>query len=74
MSRPLPRHTHEPDFQVKLAAILIEVGEPLATTGPTHGTAAGDERKLRGIPCMARGVGGTQPQTQPLAETIRRNP
>jgi len=73
MSRPLPRHTHEPDFQVKLAAILIEVGEPLATTGPTHGTAAGDERKLRGIPCIARGVGGTQPHTQPLAETIRRN-
>jgi len=30
-------------------------------------TAAGDERRLRGIPCIARGVGGTSPGTRPGA-------
>ena len=28
-------------------------------------TLAGDERKLRGIPCKARGVGGAIPGTNP---------
>lgn len=30
-------------------------------------TAAGDERKLRGIPCIARGVGGAIPGSSPHA-------
>lgn len=28
-------------------------------------TAAGDERKLRGIPCLAKGVGGAISDTRP---------
>jgi hypothetical protein len=35
---------------------------------PTHATAAGDERKLRGIPVVgARGVGGAITGTRPGA-------
>jgi hypothetical protein len=29
-------------------------------------TAAGDARRLRGIPCQSQGVGGTMPGTDPL--------
>lgn len=32
---------------------------------PKGATAGGDERKLRGIPCIARGVGGAIPGTSP---------
>ena len=34
-------------------------------TRPTFATAAGDERKLRGIPAIARGVAGVIPGTSP---------
>lgn len=34
-------------------------------------TKPGDERKLRGIPVQARGVGGTMPGSDPLAEVLR---
>jgi hypothetical protein len=36
-------------------------------------TAQGDPRKLRGIPCIARGVGGTSPGTNPEARATRRH-
>jgi hypothetical protein len=64
MSQPLPRFTPPQDFQAKLARILIEVGEPAPDT-PTHATAGGDERKLRGIPAIGRGVAGAIPGTAP---------
>jgi len=38
----------------------------------TNATLPGDTRRLRGIPCIARGVGGTSPNTNPLTETIAR--
>lgn len=34
-------------------------------------TGAGDGRKLRGIPVVGRGVGGTSPGTNPLAALDR---
>ena len=63
MSRPLPRYLDQPDFEQKLARILIDVGEPAP---PKQGaTAGGDERKLRGIPAIGRGVAGAVPGTAP---------
>lgn len=49
------------------------VSEAVETT-PVLIVAAlpGDTRKLRGIPCIARGVGGTSPGTSPEREAIRR--
>lgn len=47
-----------------LARIALETGEPITPTPPA-GSPAGDERQLRGIPCIARGVGGTSPGTRP---------
>ncbi len=32
---------------------------------PSHATAAGDTRKLRGIPAIARGVAGATPGSAP---------
>ncbi len=52
------------DFQRRLARILIEVGEPAPNMKHT-GTAGGDERKLRGIPAIGRGVAGAIPGTAP---------
>lgn len=40
-----------------LARIAVEVGEPL--TGNRRPTAAGDPQRLRGIPCVGRGISGT---------------
>jgi len=51
------------DFQRKLSRILIEIGEEAPTT--TRATAGGDERKLRGIPAIGRGVAGAIPGTAP---------
>lgn len=65
MSQPLPRYTDEPDFQAKLARILLDVGEPAPPS--TGVTAGGDERRLRGIPAIGRGVAGAVPGTAPHA-------
>jgi hypothetical protein len=63
VSQPLPRYAQEPDFQQKLARILLEVGEPAPPS--TGVTAGGDERRLRGIPAIGRGVTGAVPGTAP---------
>lgn len=57
-----------------LAEFARETGEGLTFGGAT---AAGDERKLRGIPAIGRGVAGAIPDTNPLAavlakESVRR--
>lgn len=36
-------------------------------------TTIGNEQRLRGIPVVGRGVGGTSPGTNPLAETLKRS-
>lgn len=67
MSRILGRyHRHKQALEdsAKIAKILLEVGEPLPDT-PTKATAGGDERKLRGIPAIGRGVAGAVPGTAP---------
>ena len=36
-------------------------------------TKQADPQDLRGIPCIARGVGGTSPGTDPLAVAVRNS-
>lgn len=67
MSRILPRfdaHNQRIQDEQKLARILVEVGEP-APQAIGHATAGGDERRLRGIPAIGRGVAGAVPGTAP---------
>jgi hypothetical protein len=65
MSRALPRYTQEP------APTLVSHRKrrPLIddTPDPTPGTKLHypNPQDLRGIPCIAPGVGGTQPGTSP---------
>ena len=69
MSRALPRYLEPDDFEQKLGRILIEVGEP-APTRIGHATAGGDERRLRGVPCIARGVGGMSTESRNLLTRV----
>ncbi len=74
MSRALPRYldTDHAEWERKLARILIEVGEPAPASRTFRATAAGDEQRLRGIPCQAKGVGGTSPGTNPMAALMSK--
>lgn len=53
----------------RLGRILEETGS--TTPIATKATAGGDDRRLRGIPCVARGVAGVSPGTNPLAHVLR---
>lgn len=75
MSQPLPRFTQEPitTDPLELELARREAAEQAARTAIAQGrTADADPADIRGIPCIARGVGGTSPGTNPLTETIRR--
>jgi hypothetical protein len=69
MSRILPRfyRTQEAaDDHAKITRNLIESGEMAPDTLTSAGaTAAGDERRLRGIPAIGRGVAGAIPGSSP---------
>ena len=76
----LPRHLDELHERItwerKLARILLEVGEPAPDPKLYRGTAAGDERRLRGLPAVARGTSGAIAGTDPLRALLakeRRN-
>lgn len=74
MSRPLPRFTNT-TIQDQQKIIEITGGTnntPPITTTP-HSWQQPNPADLRGIPCLARGVGGTIQGTNPIAETIRRD-
>lgn len=74
MSRPLPRYTQLTHTDhTKIDRILNHVNANETPITVTKATLPGDTRSLRGIPCIARGVGGTSPNTNPLAEVIRRD-
>lgn len=76
MTQILPRFTDQAIVHDPLA-ILIAQREARETAAIEHIRAGNhtpaDPADLRGIPCIARGVGGTSPGTNPLTETIRRN-
>jgi hypothetical protein len=75
MSRILIRQGEGPEHaynriinerQADRKAIERILAEPVEdTTKPTKATAGGDERKLRGIPAIGRGVAGAIPGTRP---------
>jgi hypothetical protein len=74
MSRPLPRYTTISTTEaLKIDRILAQTNANETPTTITQATLPGDNRRLRGIPCIARGVGGTSPNTNPLRETIARD-
>ncbi len=58
----------------QLAQILLEINpdEPAPQERKYRATAAGDERRLRGIPALARGVGSAIPGTNPLQALIAK--
>ncbi len=74
MSRILPRFTDQhivvDHLEIKLAQIEAKRQATLDAMNAGN-YATPDPQDLRGIPCIARGVGGTQPGTDPLATTIR---
>lgn len=51
---------------------LAESAPELDSRRVSRSTAAGDSRKLRGIPVQARGVGGTSPGSDPLAALLAK--
>jgi hypothetical protein len=53
----------------RLGRILEETGE---VPEITRATAAGDWRRLRGIPAVGRGCGGAIPGTRPGENLFRR--
>ena len=75
MSQPLPRYQQNPIEHDPLEAMLAqreaEHERARAAINAGH-TLNPDPADLRGIPCIARGVGGTSPGTNPLTATIRR--
>jgi hypothetical protein len=75
MSRPLPRYTepaitHDPLLALiarRQAKVELVRSQILAGTYLTP-----DPADLRGIPCIARGVGGTSPGTNPVSALHNR--
>ena len=54
----------------KLSRIILESTSAEVQT-VTRATLPGDNRRLRGIPCIARGVSGVSPGTDPLLAVQR---
>lgn len=62
------------DLDRQLARIAREVGADLPPApGATPATAAGDPRRIRGLPAVGYGVAGAIAGTQPEREAIRRS-
>ena len=53
------------DDERKLARNLLETGESAPVQTVARATLGGDERRLRGIPAIGRGVSGAIPGTRP---------
>jgi len=75
MSRPLPRYLNttpaDPlDRMLEERKAARERARQQVNAGRIFDA---DPQDLRGIPVIARGVGGTSPGTNPLTETIRRD-
>lgn len=64
------RHDNAAHQARQLAVIARESEPDLVFARPTHATAAGDERKLRGIPAIGKSVTGAIPGTIPHVHGI----
>lgn len=53
--------------QRKIGRILLESEALDAPATVARATLPGDNRRLRGIPCVARGVTGVSPGTDPVS-------
>lgn len=68
MSQLLPRFfasMQRIEDERKLGRILLESSSAELPKTVARATLAGDTRRLRGIPCIARGVRGASPGTSP---------
>ncbi len=81
MTNILPRYLNNDhaQWEAKLARILIDTGEPTPPTNTTrkltgYRSGEGDRQRMRAIPVIAEGVGGTIPGTHPLAALIAKDP
>lgn len=73
-NNPLIRAIRHHELTVQLEDQLHQIARDTETVPIVNSkaTAAGDERKLRGIPALAYGVGGTIPGTDPLRAYIAK--
>jgi hypothetical protein len=63
------KHALEHVRQEQLIARIVRESEATADIKSSTGaTAAGDERRLRGLPAIGRGVAGAIPGTSPHAD------
>ncbi len=77
MAQSLPRFFAEIERyedECKVAKILIETAgvEEEAPERVAGARSGGDERALRGLPAIGRGVSGTQPGTDPMQALLAR--
>lgn len=63
---------HNATLMIRIAQETAASDAPLIAA--RGATAAGDERKLRGIPCLAPGVGNTIQGTDPLRALMAKQP
>ena len=74
MSRSLPRfrrHEERAADITRITRIILETGPVETPTTVQRATLAGDSRRLRGIPAVARGVAGCSPGTDPFSQAAR---
>lgn len=74
MAELLPRFNREIERQrdnAKIGRIVLATGGDAPRTSTSSTPAGGDHERLRGIPVIARGVGGTAPGTSPEREACR---
>jgi hypothetical protein len=74
MTPLLPRFYRRQQEAEASASVAEAVNESIADetfTPRSSITKPGDHRRLRGIPCIARGVSGVQAGSDPVAELIR---
>jgi hypothetical protein len=68
--RRFSAHSERLDDQRKVARIVLESGGQEIPRTVVRATLPGDNRRLRGIPVVARGVSGVSPGTHP-SDTMR---
>lgn len=61
---------HNAKIMVRIAQETSTSDEPMRQV--KGATAAGDERRLRGIPCLAQGIGGAIKGSRPHVDGIPR--
>jgi hypothetical protein len=74
VSRLLPRfnrHAEAIEDARKVAKVVSESSGLDVSLTVARATLPGDMRRLRGIPCAARGVSSTSPGTNPVSALLR---